>query len=87
MAAYPIPRPPCHPLALLFGATVFTNAVEGGTPVLTLATALAFVAWGARRRGRLGWLLVPAYGVAAAGLLAWGAYWRGWPQFSELGWI
>lgn len=84
----PLPASPLRgPLAVLFGFTVFTNSVEGGTPILGLATAVAFVAWGLRRRGRRGWLLVPAYGVALAGLAGWGAYWGGWPQFSELGWI
>jgi len=37
-----------------------------------------------RLRGRAGALLVPAYGLALAALLAWGAYWRGFPQFTEL---
>ncbi len=73
--------------AALFGFTVFTNSVEGGTPLLGLATGLVFVAWGLRRRDRLGWLLVPAYTVAVAALVGWGVYWRGWPQFSELGWL
>jgi hypothetical protein len=85
---YPLPSSALrHALALLFGATLFTNAVEGGTAILSLAAALAFVTWGMRRRGRLGWLLVPAYGLSLAALAAWGAYWQGWPQFSELGWI
>lgn len=74
-------------LAVLFGFTVFTNSVEGGTPLLGLATGVVFVAWGLRCRDRLAGLLVPAYGVAVAGLLGWGAYWGGWPEFSELGWI
>ena len=74
-------------LALLFGFTVFTNSVEGGTPLLGLATGIVFVAWGLRLRGRLGWLLVPAYAAALAALAGWGIYWRGWPQFSELGWL
>lgn len=80
-------NPVRSPLAALFGFTVFTNSVEGGTPLLGIVTALGFVVWGLRRRGRLAWLLVPAYGVALAGLVGWGAYWRGWPQFSEIGWI
>ena len=74
-------------LAVLFGLTVFTNCVEGGTPLLGLATGVVFVAWGLRRRDRLGWLLVPAYTVAVGALVGWGSYWRGWPQFSELGWL
>jgi hypothetical protein len=74
-------------LAVLFGFTVFTNSVEGGTPLLGLATGAVFVAWGLHRRDRLAWLLVPSYAVAVAALVAWGVYWRGWPEFSELGWL
>lgn len=74
-------------LAVLFGFTVFTNSVEGGTPLLGIATGIVFVAWGLRRRDRLAWLLVPAYAVAVGALVGWGIYWRGWPQFSELGWL
>lgn len=74
-------------LALLFGLTVFTNSVEGGTALFGLAASSAFVAWGLRRRNRLASLLVPTYGVAAAALIGWGVYWGGFPQFSELGWF
>jgi hypothetical protein len=74
-------------LAVLFGVTVFANCVEGGTPILGLATGIAFVAWGLRRRDGLAWLLVPAYTVVVVSLIGWGIYWRGWPQFSELGWL
>ena len=74
-------------LAVLFGFTVFTNSVEGGTPVLGLATGSFFVAWGLRRRDRLAWLLAPTYAVAVVALVGWGVYWGGWPQFSELGWL
>jgi hypothetical protein len=85
-----LPRPVSpvrHVLALLFGFNVFANSVEGGTAVLGLVTSVAFVTWGLRRRGRAAELLIPAYTVAAIGLVAWGVYWRGWPQFSELGWF
>lgn len=74
-------------LSLGFGVTIFTNSIEGGTPGLGLGSAVVFVAWGLRRRGRLPELLVPAYTLAFVGLLGWGVYWRGFPQFSELGWI
>jgi hypothetical protein len=73
--------------AIAFGLTVFTNSVEGGTPALGLASGVIFVTWGLRRRGRAPELLVPAYAVTIACLLGWGLYWRGFPQFSELGWI
>ena len=75
------------PLALAYGFTVFDNSIEGGTPVLGLAAGAVFVAWGLRRRARAPFLLVPSYGVAFAALAGWGIYWRGFPQFSELGWI
>jgi hypothetical protein len=85
-----LPRPALRvsvPLSLLFGFTVFTNSVEGGTALFGLVTSTAFVVWGLRRRERLAALLVPTYGIAAAALLVWGIYWLGFPQFSELGWF
>jgi hypothetical protein len=75
------------PLAVAYGLTIFTNSVEGGTAVLGLVTGVVFTAWGIRGRGRATELLAPAYGVALACLIGWGAYWRGFPQFTELGWI
>jgi hypothetical protein len=74
-------------LAVAYGLTVFTNSVEGGTAALGLASGAVFVAWGVPRRGRAPELLVPAYAVTLVCLLGWGLYWRGFPQFSELGWI
>ncbi|HVF06742.1 MAG TPA: hypothetical protein VNA20_18040 [Frankiaceae bacterium] len=72
------------PLAALFGLTVATNGIEGGTPVFTLAAAVAFAGWGVRRRSGL---LLCAFGVATALLAGWGLYWQGFPEFSDLGWI
>jgi hypothetical protein len=74
-------------LAVAFGLTVFTNSIEGGTAALGLLSGVVFVAWGLRRRGRAPELLVPTYAVTIACLAGWGLYWRGFPQFSELGWI
>ena len=74
-------------LAVAFGLTIFTNSVEGGTVALGLVSGAAFVVWGLRRRGRAPELLVPTYAVTVACLVGWGLYWRGFPQFSELGWI
>jgi hypothetical protein len=74
-------------LSLAFGFTIFTNSVEGGTVALGLVCGVVFVAWGLRRRRRLPELLVPAYALALVGLVGWGLYWQGFPQFSELGWI
>lgn len=72
------------PLAVLLGLTLATNAVEGATPYLTLAVAGAFLVVAVRRRDpRLG----AAFAVTAFGLVGWGLYWQGFPEFSELGWI
>jgi hypothetical protein len=75
------------PLTLLFGFTVFTNSIEGGTALLGLVTSGAFLVWGIYRREWLLGLLVPTYGVALLALAGWGIYWLGFPQFSELGWL
>jgi hypothetical protein len=74
-------------LAVAYGLTIFTSSVEGGTAALGLLSGVALVALGLRRRDRLPELLVPAYGVTLVCLVGWGLYWRGFPQFSELGWI
>jgi hypothetical protein len=72
----PLPSSPwAYVLAVLFGATIFSNSVEGGTAALGVASSLAFVVWGARRRRRLPWLLVPTYAIALVALVSWGAYW------------
>ena len=84
------PAPPriwSVPLAAVFGFTIFTNSVEGGTAALGIATGVVFTVWGARTYGRATEVLAPAYGIALVCLVAWGAYWRGFPQFSELGWV
>jgi hypothetical protein len=81
------PRAWSVPLAAAFGLTIFTNSVEGGTAALGIVSGVVFTAWGVRARGRAAEVLVPAYALALVGLVAWGAYWRGFPQFSELGWI
>ena len=92
LVARPRPGPLGWPLAVLFGVTTANNGIEGGTPYFSLAASLAFVGWGWRHRRGSGWLLVTAYGVAAALMIGWGVYWalaegRSFPQFSELGWI
>jgi hypothetical protein len=81
-------RPVGWLLTVLVGVTLFSNHVEGGTPVLGLATALLLGGYGWRRRSRpAGRLLLVTCGVAAVLLVGWGAYWRGFPQFSSIGWI
>ena len=74
-------------LAALWGLTATTTGIEGGTAVLALATGVAFVAWGWRERRRGGGELLAGYGLSVVLLVGWGLYWRGFPQFSELGWI
>ncbi|MEO6713643.1 MAG: hypothetical protein ABIM89_09475 [Mycobacteriales bacterium] len=74
-------------VAALYGLTWMTNTVEGGTPVLGLIVAVAFTAWGALHRDRGGRQLMAAYGIALALLLVFGVWQRGFPQFTELGWI
>ncbi|MCA1720774.1 MAG: hypothetical protein LC779_06630, partial [Actinobacteria bacterium] len=83
--AVPEPRGTARwPLAALFGLTMATNGIEGGTPYLTLAVGVAFVLEG-RRRGSA--VLITAWATAVVLLVGWGLYWQGFPQFSELGWI
>lgn len=74
-------------LAALWGITATTNAVEGGTAAFALATAVVFILWGWRYRRRGGAELLAAYAISLVLLAGWGLYWRGFPQFSELGWI
>jgi hypothetical protein len=84
----PSPRNPWSvALSLGFGFTVFTNSVEGGTVALGFLSGAVFLVWGLRSRGRAPELLVPTYAVTLLGLVGWGLYWGGFPQFSELGWI
>ena len=80
----PVTSPWRWPLAALFGLTIATNGVEGGTPVFTLLIAVVYLGWGVRRRSDL---LLCAFGVTTALMLGWGTYHQGFPQFSELGWI
>lgn len=81
----PVPRGVgAWPLAALFGLTLATNGIEGGTPVFTLAVVLGFAVWGLRRRDAL---MILTFSVTALLLTGWGLYWQGFPQFSELGWI
>lgn len=83
-----VPRVPAGPaswpVAALFGLTLTTNGIEGGTALFTLAIAVAFTIWALRRRDPRMWL---AFGLSAVLMIGWGAYWQGFPQFSELGWI
>jgi hypothetical protein len=73
--------------AVGLGVTIFDNLDEGGVVLAGSFMVAAFVAYGWRFRHTSGRLLLIAYGVTALALAGWGAYWGGWPQFSQLGWI
>lgn len=88
-AAEDLPAPPWPAFALagLVGVTWMTNALEGGAPALGLAGAglLTWAGW--RRRDGFGRVVLAAYAPALALLLGYGAWQRGFPQFTELGWV
>lgn len=75
---------PTYALAALVGVTHATNSLEGGTPILGLVVALAFVAAAARSRALR--LVLLAYALALVVLGGYGVWQRGFPQPSELGW-
>ena len=75
-------------LAALVGLTWAANVVEAGMVGLGGLLACGFVAQGWRRRGTAtGRLLVLAFGLSLVLVACWGAYWGGFPQPSELGWL
>ena len=75
-------------LAALVGLTWAANVVEGGLVPLgsALAVALVVLGWRTRRAGA-GRLLVVSFGLSLALVAAYGAWQRGFPQPSELGWL
>lgn len=81
--------------AIVYGLTVAIMAIEGQTVLLNLpAAVLISVVYGALRWrcGQVSDALVlrffaVGYAVAATALVAWGVYFGGFPQFSELGFI
>lgn len=88
-----LPRPGFLRLlaATLFGVTATTNAIEGGTVAMGFLVAAVFLGWAARQARRpvsgVAVDVAVAYGTSAVLLVAYGVWQRGWPQFSELGWI
>lgn len=70
--------------ATLAGFTWFDNTVEGGVPYLGIAAALLVGGYAWRRRNAP---IAAAYGFALLLLITWGIWQRGFPQFSQLGWI
>ena len=82
--------------ALLYGFTYFVNAIEGQTVVFTFPVAMLMliaILWLTRLRGiRLAKnpvlsFFMCAYLVAVCLFLIWLIWQKGFPQFSELGWI
>ena len=73
-------------LAALVGFTHFTNSVEGGVPVMGIATAAVFTGWGLLTRDGMGRLLLTAYALSLVLFAAFGVWQGGFPEFSELGW-
>lgn len=86
-------RPPperagiAHFLALLVGWTHFTNSIEGQFALPGFAIAAGFALWGLRTRANAGRLLLTAYAFSFALFVVFGVWHRGFPEFSELGWI
>ena len=74
-------------LALFAGWTHFTNSIEGQFAWAGLAIAVAFAVWGWRARATAGRLLLAAYGFSLVLFVVFGVWHRGFPEFSELGWI
>lgn len=87
------PRWPLVLAGVIHGFTIFLIVVEAGTaplgvPFAILAVLLGLV-WG-RKRMRQQPLLTfffISYAVATLFFIGWGIYWRGLPQFSEVGFI
>jgi hypothetical protein len=70
--------------AAVAGFTWFDNTVEGGVPYLGIAAAILVGGYAWHRRAAP---IVAAYGFALLLLITWGIWQRGFPQFSQLGWI
>jgi hypothetical protein len=75
-------------LAALVGLTWAANVVEAGMVGLGGVLAGGLVAQGWRLRvTATGRLLLLAFGLSLVLMAAWGAWWGGFPQPSELGWL
>jgi len=79
--------------AAVYGFTLFLITVEGGSVPLVLPAAALLVAALAWRRMRAGELhaapamFLAAHALTLALLVIWAVWHRGFPQFSELGWL
>jgi hypothetical protein len=82
------PAPPGilpYSLAILLGVTAATNALEGGTAVLGLGSALAFATIGGLGSAGLRRMLLVAYIPSFLILVGYGLWHDGFPQPSQLG--
>jgi hypothetical protein len=82
--------------SLIYGFTYFVNAVEGQTVFFTLplAAVIPLAIWWIALRKRIRFSMNPVlslfflcYIVALCLFLVWGIWQKGFPEFSELGWI
>ncbi len=81
-------RPAGTVLGALVGLTWAANVVEAGAVPLGVLLACGLAAQGWRLRATpTGQLLLRAFGLALVLVAAWGAWWGGFPQPSELGWL
>ena len=75
-------------LAALVGLTWAANVVEAGSVPLGVLLAGGLLVQGWRLRATpTGRLLVLAFGLSLALVAAWGVWWGGFPQPSEVGWL
>jgi hypothetical protein len=78
---------------LIHGFSFFLIVIESGTAPLgvtfSILTALFGLVWGRRRMRQrpVATFFFISYAVAALFFIGWGIYWRGLPQFSEMGLI
>ncbi|REE95822.1 hypothetical protein [Thermomonospora umbrina] len=79
------PGTPAYLLAAITGVTVATNALEGGTALMCIGVAAAFLAWARRAGPGPGRLILAAAVPALVLLLAYGLWQRGFPQPTEIG--
>jgi hypothetical protein len=73
--------------AVLLGATLFTNTVEGQTWWLELLATPLFVLFAVRSRRPLARWTAVSFCLAAALIGVWAVWQGGIPQFSDVGWI
>ncbi len=76
--------------AFIYGATYFITTIEAGTAPIGLPFAVVVTIIGLWKRKELGTrplaaFFIAAYVMATILFVAWGIYWRGLPQFSEVG--